>query len=134
MTPEHQDLIDGLLARQEQISDEIIDGTRERLGRVPYIYSALRCRPETFVLSALADEKICRPAHLSAKTAELVATAAAAATKADACLQVHIEAALREGATRDEILDVIQIAGLIAKTGVLATALRSLDDTPKPGS
>ena len=129
MTPEHKQCLDALLDQQEALSDDIIATARERLGSVPYIYTALRCRPESFVLSALADEKICRPPHLSAKTAELVAIAAAATTGAEACLHVHILAARRAGATRDEILDVIQIAALIAKTGVLGSALRTLDAT-----
>jgi alkylhydroperoxidase/carboxymuconolactone decarboxylase family protein YurZ len=41
---------------------------------------------------------------------------------------VHIGTALKEGATRDEILDAILIAGVIGKTSVLAPALRAFKD------
>ena len=65
-----------------------------------------------------------RPDSLDPKTAELIAVAAAAGAGADSCLKVHIGAALKEGASRDEILDVLLIAAMIGKTRVLASSLR----------
>jgi alkylhydroperoxidase/carboxymuconolactone decarboxylase family protein YurZ len=41
-------------------------------------------------------------------------------------VQVHIRAAAKEGASRDEIYDTIMIAALIGKTRILAPALREL--------
>lgn len=96
------------------------------LGVVPFIFTMLRDRPEVFALSAIADYRISRPDSLDAKTAELVAIAAAAGAGADNCLKVHIGAALKEGASRDEILDVLLIAAMIGKTRVLASSLRQL--------
>ena len=50
-------------------------------------------------------------------------------------MSVHIRAALKEGASRDEIFDTIMIAALVGKTRVLATALRQMyDAVPKEGS
>jgi alkylhydroperoxidase/carboxymuconolactone decarboxylase family protein YurZ len=39
-------------------------------------------------------------------------------------MQVHIRAAAKEGASRDEIYDTIMIAALIGKTRVLGPAFR----------
>ena len=96
------------------------------LGCMPFILPILRERPEYFTLSSLADEMVCRPKHLSPKTAELVALAAAMSAGAEFCVQVHIRAAAKEGASRDEIYDTIMIAALIGKTRILAPALRDL--------
>lgn len=95
---------------------------------MPFILPVLRERQEVFALTSIADEMICRPAHLSPKTAELVALAAAAGASADHCLKVHIRAAVKEGASRDEIYDTIMIAALIGKTRVLASALREMEE------
>ncbi|RXE56164.1 alkylhydroperoxidase [Methanoculleus taiwanensis] len=124
MKPENTRILDAFLSHSEEIGDDLVADTEEMLGTVPFIFPILQERPETFVLSALADYKTARPESLDARTAELIAIAAAAGAGADKCLHVHIRAALRAGATRDEILDTLQIAGLIGKTKILAVALR----------
>jgi AhpD family alkylhydroperoxidase len=96
------------------------------LGSMPFILPVLRERPEYFALSSLADERVCRPKHLSPKIAELMALATAAGAGAEFCMKLHIRAAIKEGASRDEIYDTILIAALVGKTRVLAYALREL--------
>ncbi len=110
------------------IADDIEDMSREVLGVVPRIFSTLRERPDMFVLSALADFSMCRPATLDAKTAELVAVASAASAGADNCLSVHIRAAVNAGASREEIRDTIFIASVIGKSRILAASVRVLDE------
>ena len=112
----------------DSIGDDILNDTKEMLGTMPFIFPVMRERKENFALSALADYRICRPEHLSPKVAELIACAAAAGSGADNCLKVHIRAAIKEGATRDEIFDVFMIAATIGKTKVLASALRQMVD------
>jgi 4-carboxymuconolactone decarboxylase len=128
MKPENTRILDAFLSHAEEIGDDIVVDTEEMLGMVPFIFPILQERPEAFALSALADYKTARPDSLDARTAELVAVAAAAGAGAEKCLKVHIRAALHAGATRDEILDTLQIAGLIGKTKILATALREFRD------
>jgi AhpD family alkylhydroperoxidase len=126
MKKENQKARDDFLSHADAISDDILVDTMEMLGSMPFILPVLRERPEYFALSSLADEMVCRPKHLSPKTAELVALAAAAGTGAEFCMKIHIRAAAKEGASRDEIYDTIMIAALIGKTRVLAPALREL--------
>jgi AhpD family alkylhydroperoxidase len=128
MKEENQKAVDDFLSRAEDISDDILKDTEEMLGSMPFILPVLRERPAYFALTSLADEMLCRPAHLPPKTAELVSVAAAASAGAQYCLQVHIRAAAKEGASRDEIYDAIMIAALIGKTRVLAPALRELSE------
>lgn len=124
MKPENERLIDDFLTHADDLSDDIMADVEEMLGIVPFIFPILRNRPDTFALSTLADYRTSRPDSLDPKTAELIAIAAAASAGADSCLKVHIGAALKEGASRDEILDVLLIAAMIGKTRVLASALR----------
>ena len=126
MKQENQKALDDFLSHADAISDDILIDTKEMLGSMPFILPVLRERPDYFVLSSLADEMICRPKHLSPRTAELVALAAAAGSGAEYCMKVHIRAAVKEGASRDEIYDTIMIAALVGKTRVLAPALREL--------
>jgi alkylhydroperoxidase AhpD family core domain len=117
--------ISEFLQHTDSISDDILEDTKEMLGSMPFILSVQKNeRPDCFALSCLAEDMICRPPNLSAKTAELVTVAAAAAAGADQCLRFHIRAAAKEGATRGEIYDTIMIAALLGKTKILAPALR----------
>ncbi|TAJ45028.1 carboxymuconolactone decarboxylase family protein [Methanofollis fontis] len=129
MKPEDRKIIDEFRARADGMSDDILAETEEWLGTVPFIFKLMRERPESFAFSVLGDYHTARPPHLDAKTAELVAIAAAAGAGADKCVKVHVGAALKEGATRDEILDTILIAGVMGKTRILAPALRAFQDS-----
>lgn len=124
MKPENQKALDDFLSRADEIGDDILADSEKMLGSLPFIFTVLKERPEYFALMGIADEMVCRPRHLPAKTAELVAIAAAAGAGAESCLRVHMQAAAKEGANREEIYDVILIAALIGKTRVLAPALR----------
>ncbi len=124
MKPENEQLVNDFLTHADDLGDDLTEDVEKMLGVVPFIFSILRDRPESFALSTLADYRISRPDSLDAKTAELVAVAAAAGAGADSCLKVHMGAALKEGASRDEILDVLLIAAMIGKTRVLASSLR----------
>ncbi|WP_214084422.1 carboxymuconolactone decarboxylase family protein [Methanoculleus sp.] len=124
MKPENEKLIDDFLAHADDLGDDIVADVEKMLGIVPFIFPILRDRPEAFALSAIADYRISRPDSLDAKTAELIAVAAAAGAGADSCLKVHMGAALKEGASRDEIFDVLLIVAMIAKTRVLASSFR----------
>jgi len=132
MRKENQMALDDFLARADAISDDILTDTQEMLGSMPFILPVLRERPEYFALSSLADEMVCRPKYLSPRTAEIVALAAAVSAGAEYCMKVHIRAAVKEGASRDEIYDTIMIAALVGKTRVLAPALRELCDAYPP--
>lgn len=128
MKEENEKALEEFLKHADSIGDDITDEISEILGMVPYIIPVLREREDVFALSTLADERICRPKNLSPKTAELVTIAAAAGMGAEGCLKVHIRAAVKEGASRDEIYDTLMIASMIGKTKILASSLRQMRD------
>jgi 4-carboxymuconolactone decarboxylase len=125
MKPENKALIKSLLENSESLQEDIYADCEQMLGIVPFILRVMARRPEFMIFSALKDFYALRPKSLDAKTAELLAVAAAAASGADKCLRVHMAAAERAGASEDEILDAVFIAANIGQTRVLASALRT---------
>jgi len=59
--------------------------------------------------SAMARAAL-EPKALDTKTKELIALAIAVATRCDACVAFHAEAAVKRGATRDEIMETMGMA------------------------
>ncbi|MBS7287167.1 MAG: carboxymuconolactone decarboxylase family protein [Candidatus Freyarchaeota archaeon] len=121
-------LIEFLFKNLDVAVDDIFREMREEYGRVPFVAESTgRNRPELLVLDSLLSLFTLRkPKALSRKVAELVALSAATALGCDHCVDFHIEAALREGASVDEIFDVLMIVGLMAKNAKLAVGLRVL--------
>ncbi len=128
MKPENKELIKALLEKTPSLQEDIFDDTEKMLGTVPFILKVMARRPEFMVFSSLKDFYALRPKSLDARTAELLAVAAAASAGADRCLKVHMTAAKRAGASDDEILDALFIAAVIGQTKVLAQALRTFQD------
>jgi len=50
------------------------------------------------------------PRALDGKTKELIALGIAVAVRCDDCIGFHVKAALRQGASRDEVVDVLGMA------------------------
>jgi len=117
-----------LLGEPERMVSLIFEAAEGMLGTVPFILKEMARRPEVMIPDVIGDFFALRPKALDAKTAELVALAAAAALRAEECIGVHIDAALKCGATEEEIFDVLMISGIMGKTAILATALRKLKE------
>ncbi|MDD1716104.1 MAG: carboxymuconolactone decarboxylase family protein [Methanolinea sp.] len=128
MRDESREALMEFLSHRETLIGDIEEDARGMLGVIPFIFGPMKERPDLFILSALGDYLACRPPGMDPKTAELVAVAAAACYGSPDCLKVHIRAALQEGATHDELRDVLLISALIGKTKVLALAFRTLGE------
>ncbi|QBR72125.1 carboxymuconolactone decarboxylase [Beijerinckiaceae bacterium] len=59
--------------------------------------------------SALARAAL-EPQALDVKTKELIALAISVATRCDACIAFHAESAVKQGATRDEVMETMGMA------------------------
>jgi AhpD family alkylhydroperoxidase len=64
---------------------------------------------------------------LGAKTRELIALAVAVALRCDGCITVHTEAALRHGATKEEIAEALGVSVAINAGAALVYSARVLD-------
>ena len=118
----------GALIRDDpEAVETILDYIRQRDGGVGLMYRVLSRRPEVLVPRALQGVQIYdRPRAVDPKTAELAAVAAAAALRCEPCLDAHLRAAHRKGASSDELLDVLLVAGAIAESSTWAVAFRQL--------
>jgi AhpD family alkylhydroperoxidase len=65
--------------------------------------------------------------HLDAKTRELISLAVAVTTRCDGCITVHVDAALKEGASREEIAEALSVAVALNAGAALVYSARVLD-------
>jgi AhpD family alkylhydroperoxidase len=64
---------------------------------------------------------------LGAKTRELIALAVAVTARCDGCITVHTEAAIRQGATREEIAEALGVAITVNAGAALVYSTRVMD-------
>jgi len=65
--------------------------------------------------------------HLDAKTRELIALAVAVSLRCDGCITSHVDAAIKLGATRDEMAEALGVAVAINAGAAVVYATRTLD-------
>jgi AhpD family alkylhydroperoxidase len=64
---------------------------------------------------------------LGAKTRELIALAVAVTARCDGCIATHVDAAIKHGASREEIAEALSVAIAINAGAALVYAARTLD-------
>ena len=97
-------------------------------GRTPLIFKRMAERPEVLISHLLYKGTVAETSALDPKYVELICMAVGAALKCPHCTGYHMLAAMKMGASREEILEVILLAGLIANSSVLANAYRIFDE------
>jgi AhpD family alkylhydroperoxidase len=112
------------LMKEEALAEALVDEIEKQRGGLGFLLGMLRERPRTFNPYILKGRSVYNPAALDRKTAELVAVAAASALRCEHCLDAHMERALQEGASPDEIMDALLISGAISESSTLSVAFR----------
>src|ERR1700681_3637954 len=64
---------------------------------------------------------------LDAKVRELIALAVAVTLRCDGCITVHTEAAIKRGATREEIAEALGVAMTVSAGGAFVFSARVMD-------
>ena len=100
----------------------------EDYGKVPLIFKRMGERPEVLISHLLYKSTVAETSQIDPKYVELISMAVGAALKCPHCTGYHMQAALKMGATREEILEVVLLAGLISNSSVLANAYRIVDE------
>ncbi|MDD1662215.1 MAG: carboxymuconolactone decarboxylase family protein [Methanomicrobiales archaeon] len=109
------------------ISKEWLGQIQDENGRIPFIFQRMAERPEVLISHLLYKGAVTETSTLDPKNVELISMAVGAALQCSHCVEYHMQAAIKRGATREEILEVILIAGLLANSVVLAEAYRVMD-------
>jgi len=112
----------------ERIAGEWMRDIEVEYGRAPLIFKRMAERPEVLISHLLYKGTVTRTSALDPKFVELISLAAGAALKCPHCTSYHMQAAAKKGATREEILEVILLAGMISNSSVLANAYRIFDE------
>ena len=98
---------------------------RKQVGAVVADISKLS--PDTVRGYAQISAAAGKPGHLDAKTREMIALAVGVTRQCDGCIAVHIDAAVKAGATREEITDALSVAVAINAGAALVYSARALD-------
>ena len=109
-------------------AEEWMKAIEEEYGRVPLIFKRMGERPEVLISHLLYKGTVAQTSPLDPKYVELISLAVGAALKCPHCTGYHMQAAIRMGATREEILEVILLSGMISNSSVLANAYRIVDE------
>ena len=112
----------------EATADEWMKAIEVEYGRVPLVFKRMGERPEVLISHLLYKGTVAQTSPLDPKYVELISMAVGAALKCPHCTGYHMQAATRMGATREEILEVILLSGMIATSSVLANAYRIVDE------
>jgi AhpD family alkylhydroperoxidase len=86
-----------------------------------------RLSPDTLRGYRTLSDAGAKTGHLDAKTRELVALAVAVTVRCDGCIVVHTDAALKRGATREEIVEALGVAIAVNAGAALIYSTRVLD-------
>ena len=69
-----------------------------------------RAQPDTLKGFNLIHGQAMQAGALDPKTKELIAVALSVGSRCDPCIAFHVHAALRHGASRDELMEVLSVA------------------------
>lgn len=113
------------LMEDESLAEELARSIEDQRGRLGFLLSTLRKRHRTFSPYVLKGMSVYRePSAIDRKTAELAAISAATALRCEHCLDAHMARAVEEGASLDEILDVMLVSAAICESSTLSVAFR----------
>jgi len=109
-------------------AEEWMKAIEVEYGKVPLVFKRMGERPEVLISHLLYKGTVAQTSPLDPKYVELISMAVGAALKCPHCTSYHMQAALKMGATREEVLEVILLSGMISNSSVLANAYRIFDE------
>ncbi len=113
------------LLGKKELAEALAEMHAGKNGELGFLLTVLKERPRNFnpfLFKGMAIYK--EPSALDRKTAELVAVGAAAALRCDHCLEAHLYRAMVAGASLEELMDALLVAGAISESSTLSVAFR----------
>lgn len=101
-----------------------IDYRKELMGRIGEI---AKLSPDTVKAYQMLSSAGQKTGQFDAKTRELIALAVAVTLRCDGCITVHSDAALKHGATREEIAEALGVAISVNAGAALVYSARTMD-------
>ncbi|HJJ29252.1 MAG TPA: carboxymuconolactone decarboxylase family protein [Methanocorpusculum sp.] len=111
----------------KQTAADWLKRVEEEYGSAPLIYKKLEASPEALISHLLYKNAVTAAGALPPKTVELISLAVGAALRCDHCTSYHMHAAQKVGASREEILEAVLLAGMLSQSSILANAYRVVE-------
>ncbi len=73
------------------------------------------------------DTNAFKEGHLPVKTKELLGLVASAVLRCDDCIQYHLESSMKNGVTKEEMMEAMSIANLVGGTIMIPHLRRALE-------
>jgi AhpD family alkylhydroperoxidase len=90
--------------------EELLESMSEKLGFTPHILEILGCLDsESTKKYNRCNKRLLSDGALSAKTKILIALAVVASKQCERCTVVQMQSALKNGATKEEIMEVMDV-------------------------
>ena len=112
----------------EETAQSWVEAIRKDYGRAPLIFERMAEKPEILISHLMYKNSVLKSGSLEPKVVELISLAVSAALRCNHCTDYHVQAALRKGASPEQILEAIMVAGLTSQSTVLADAYRTYSD------
>lgn len=112
---------------KDQSAKDLLKRVEDETGEIPLIYEKMAQKPEVLISHLLYKCAVTETSSLEPKIVELISLAVGAALNCPHCTEYHMRAAKAKGATKDEILESILLAGSLAQASVLADAYRVIE-------
>ncbi len=116
----------------EKTAADWLSRVEGEFGTAPLIYKKLEACPEALISHLLYKNAVSQAGALPAKTVELISLAVASALRCDHCTAYHMQVAQKMGISKEEILEAVLVAGLLANSSVLANAYRVVVPETEP--
>lgn len=115
---------------EKETVQDMLKAIERTYGTVPLVNQVLsEERPDLFIPAVdLSKAVFYGKGEMSRKVRYLAALSAAAALGAEHCMTVQMQMAVKYGATKDEILETMQIASLMAMTHSQSHAFRKFKE------
>jgi AhpD family alkylhydroperoxidase len=108
-------------------NEKIIESMSEKLGFTPKIVEKMKeLHPEMMHFYKKCDHKILSDGVLPAKTKVLIALGIVASQRCETCVVSQIKNALAHGATKEEILEVLEVIFMTSGATAVAACRQGL--------
>ena len=109
----------------EEMVELMLKKIEKRYGEVPLVNQVMSDRPDLFIPAVKYGTAVMEgKSSFDKKTRYLLAVSAATALGSAYCIDVQLDHAIKAGATKDEVMEVIAIASLMSMTRSQSVALR----------
>jgi AhpD family alkylhydroperoxidase len=109
----------------DEITKKILKSIEREYGFIPLVNQVLSERPDLFIPSANVGRSVFDgKGKLEKKFRHLAALSAAVAMGAEHCINVQMQLATKFGASKDEIMETMQIAAVMSMTHAQSYAFR----------